>query len=289
MEKLAKELQKVAKRLDTNSGSKADKTRAQEPLQLDSEVRDILLTLRESISALISLSEEAKETAEEVSHLKGRLRVQEDYSEHHHQRSLRGKFFVTFPENNPCPSEKELAEKGKSVLEYTCSLLKEKYGVESLPENFKTCHLTKKGLIFRLILLSPGSPYSKLVHAIKNGIGKDQKTHYINFSLTPRRSSLLYDLRSYRKELKIERFYADADGTLSFMLNAKDNKTRITSNNIKNDNSFDIRTHTNEELRKIFYPGEEIQDELQVPPRTRGRPPKSRFTSSTSSTTPSTQ
>ena len=176
----------------------------------------------------------------------------QDDAEHHHQRSLRGKFFVSFPHEAPPPTLKELSLQHSNVIKYTRDLIYNKYGVSVTENCFKTCHFTKKGLVFRLINLSPFSPYAELVTAIKNGTGKQIHSHYINFSLTPLRSSLLYDLRRYKKEKHIEKYYCDADGTLSFVLNEGDNKTRCTSTYKKVNNIFRIKTLTNEELKQLL-------------------------------------
>ena len=253
MEKLQAELIKVSKKLE-KTGKGFEKTK--KPLE-DNEIREILTTLRDSISTLLEVSIENIEQKSVISSLTSKVRSLEDYTEHHHQRSLRGKFYVTFPKDSPPPSPKVLLENGSNVSIFTCDIVKSKYQVKLDPSNFKTCHFTKKGIIFRLWNLAPGSPYAALVQSIKNGTGKDDHSIYVNFSLTPQRSSLLFDLRRYKKEKKLERFYTDADGTLSYVHNEGNIKKRCTSFYVKSGKVFTLKTCTNEELRKIFHPVEE--------------------------------
>ena len=80
----------------------------------------------------------------------------------------------------------------------------------------KTCHLNKKGIIFRLLNLDPGSAYSSLVYHIKNGTGKHITDYYVNFCLTPQHSFLLFVLRALRKSKKKGRFKKNADGYISY-------------------------------------------------------------------------
>ena len=298
-------MSKLTKKLDNTKGAKKDQDKENIPLSLIPEVREMLSSIGVIISQLISASEESKLSEDKVSNLESRLRIQEDVSDHHHQRSLRGKFFVTFSGETPCTTEKVLISNGSDVISYTSDLIHSKYRVSISHDQFKSCHHTKKGLVFRLHDLNSRSAYSELVQAIKNGIGKDNKSFYVNFSLTPRRAALLYDLRKGRKELKLEKFYSDSNGSLSFILNAKDPITRITSLSIRegNSNSFHLKTFSPDELRSTLFPVDEsllhpddsssTKEDGQERGRTRqrGRPRKtsanSNFSTSQNSTTKS--
>ena len=240
--------------------NKKDKKQKLVDLSLESDVRDILISLSEIINAMISTNEDQTEASKTISSLTDRIKKVEDNSEHHHQRSLRGKFFISFPPDSSPISPEELVHNCTSVKEYVRDLVESKYQVRIGLDDFKTCHHTKKGLIFRLQNLSSGSSYAGLAQAIKNGTGKKIKTHYVNFSLTPLRSSLLYDLRSYKREKKIERYYSDMDGTLSYILNEGDRRTRCTSIHQKDSDGFHMKTFSNEELRLKFFPGDNADE-----------------------------
>ena len=298
MEDLKVQLSDIVKRLDINKGSKKDKDSASTDLIIETDIRNILLQLSEMISSLFQSSEQTNVSNalihDKVSNLESKLRIQDDVSDHHHQRSLRGKFFVSFPGDFPCTSEKDLSTNGSDVMSYTSDLVFNKYGVQINPNQYKTCHHTKKGLIFRLQDLSPGSAFAKLTKAIKNGQGKDNKSYYVNFSLTPRRAALLYDLRKGKRELKLDRFYSDSDGSLSYVLDSNEPKKikRITSLSIRDGSSglFYLKTLSPEELQSALFRDEEqasdpniLTNHLSTNKRGRGRPPKSRSTSGSTS------
>ena len=100
MEKLITDVSKLSKRLDKTKGSVQAGTKALVPLELEPDVRDILSSLRDTISALISLSAENKVLSTSVKDLSSKVRALEDSNEFHHQRSLRGKFFISFPKDS---------------------------------------------------------------------------------------------------------------------------------------------------------------------------------------------
>ena len=208
MEKLVNDLFKVTKRLEKNLGSVKRGDKKLVPLiDNEADIREILATLRDTISGLIEMTAKNNEVTKTVTNLESKMRLSEDNADHHHQRSLRGKFFITFHPSSPVSTSAELASRQLNVMEYAKELILSKYDVEVPCESFKTCHLTKKGLIFRLDNLAPFSPYARLTQAIKT---KNKiTTHFINFSLTPLRSSLLYDLRKYKKEGLLEKYFTD--------------------------------------------------------------------------------
>ena len=153
MDKLVNDLSKIAKRLERTHGNTKDKSKVNGPLSLEPEVRDILITLSDTISALVSVSADNVNMVKTVDVLSTKVRLLEDSNEHLHQRSLRGKFFVTFPKGESPTSEKVLKDQGSDVMAYTCKLITSKYGVPIEPNHCKTCHHTRTGLVFRLICL----------------------------------------------------------------------------------------------------------------------------------------
>ena len=140
MENLQAELIKVTKKLEKTKNK---------PLE-DSDIRDILTSLRDSLSTLLDISIENVESKATINSLSTKVRNLEDYTEHHHQRSLRGKFFITFPKDSPPPSPQDLLKEDSNIIDYTCKIVNAKYEIKLDPTCFKTCHFTKKGIVFRL-------------------------------------------------------------------------------------------------------------------------------------------
>ena len=98
MDKLRQELRKVSKHLESKeSGTKKDKNVCLTPLD-ETVLRDMLFSIRDLISSLITASEEASASntilLAKVATLEDRSRKTEDMADHNHQRSLKGKFII---------------------------------------------------------------------------------------------------------------------------------------------------------------------------------------------------
>ena len=146
------------------------------------------------------------------------LRQVEDHADHNHQRSLKGKFFITTEKGSKViKSEKELEEEGISVAKHAAELIEMKLGVKVEKEDIKSCHHTKAGLILRLGDFKIGSVYDQVVNAVKQGKGRQLKGIYINFALTNRRASILYEVRQLVKGKIVEKFFVDSDGSISVL------------------------------------------------------------------------
>ena len=146
------------------------------------------------------------------------LRQVEDHGDHNHQRSLKGKFFISSSkENSAIRTERELEEQGVSVARHVADLIDKKLGVKVHKEDIKSCHHTKTGLIVRLWDFKPGSVYDQVVNAIKSGKGRQLMDVFINFALTNRRASLLYEVRQLVRNKKVEKFFVDSDGSISVL------------------------------------------------------------------------
>ena len=77
--------------------------------------------------------------------------------------------------------------------------------------------------------LRPGSALQALTDKIKKG-GNKAKNHFVNFMLTKRRSSLLYEVRKLKRDGVISRFYSDEDGIISMKVNdEKEKATKLSS------------------------------------------------------------
>ena len=168
-------------------------------------------------------------------------------------------------EKNIIASEEKLKQEGKSTPRYVTELVFNKLGVSVKEEEIIACHHTSTGLIiFRLGDFKPGSSYNKIVTAIKSGAGKDVKDLFINFALTPRRASLLYEARQLKKSKKITKFLTDSDGSIT-VVKSDGSKLKLTNNGgeaigannggakegPRRNGGFG-KTLTNEELRSRF-------------------------------------
>ena len=178
----------------------------------------ILIALHKSVEIIKEMREKGQDNCPRVASLEERTRFLEDQSDHHHQRSLKGKFVISsFKDNNIIKDEKKLKEEGKSLTKYVMDLVASKLGVEVREEEIISCHHTKTGIFFRLGNFKPGSSFSKVVTAIKSGQGKELNNIFINFALTPRRAALLYEIRQLRKAKKVFKFYTDFDGSIAIV------------------------------------------------------------------------
>ena len=245
--------------------------------QMFSNLRDVLNTLvsdnaisQEKISSLVSVCEttsiQMAKVSEKVTLLEKTNRVQADKIDHHHQRSLRGKFTITPLDPSNLYKSPELEKSGKSLTNYVCSLIHDKFGLSPVESDIFSCHFSRKGIIFRLSNLSPTSLYSDMVTAIKTGQGTDRPI-FFNFALTPKRAALLYELRKAKKGNKISRLFSDSDGTISYIPSTsspfyatfsppnsskvKEVKRKITSifSKMEGSDGFAIKTYTVEELK----------------------------------------
>ena len=229
---LDKIAQKIIKSQQSNSPSPLD----------EEELTEMISTLTRVLSELVLKQEKQEKLEEKVIHLEARSRIQEDVADHHHQRSLLGRFTISPPPLSSSSSESssiikqipELKKEGLSLADHTCDLLYEKFGIRPAPEDIRLCHHTKTGIVFALQNLKHSSTLSSIVGAIKEGMGKVVSTHYINFTNTPKRNSILYELRKFKKANKIWKFYSDYDGEICYVREAplpgtpKD-KTKVTN------------------------------------------------------------
>ena len=180
-----------------------------EDLQVDEEKKSKKMEVMES--KLVEMNNRNNEVAKQ-------LRQVEDIADHNHQRSLKGKFFITTEKGSKViKSEKELEEEGISVAKHAAELIEMKLGVKVEKEDIKSCHHTKAGLILRLGDFKIGSVYDQVVNAVKQDKGRQLKLIYINFALTNRRASILYEVRQLVKGKIVEKFFVDSDGSISVL------------------------------------------------------------------------
>ena len=175
--------------------------------------------------------EKGEDNCPKVKILEEKTRALEDQSDHHHQRSLKGKFMISsLKSNNVITPEEQFKKGSKPLVEYVTELIFQKLGVRVKVDEIISCHYTSSGLIiFRMGDFKPGSSYDSIVTAIKSGQGKDVKDLFINFALTPRRASLLYEVRQLVKAKKISKFVTYSDGSISVV--KLDGKTKVKVTN----------------------------------------------------------
>ena len=209
---LSSELSKINKELNkTNDGKK----KGIKELEVK-ELNNVLEALYKSLDLVKAMMEKGEDNCPKVKDLEDRTRVLEDQSDYHHQRSLKGKFMISsLKDNNIISKEKKLKEEGKSLPQYVTELVFGKLGVTMGVEEIVSCHHTSSGLVFRLGDFKPSSNFNQIVNAIKCGFGKETKNIFINFALTPRRASLLYEVRQLKKAKKISKFYTAFDGSIT--------------------------------------------------------------------------
>ena len=244
LELLTTELEKINSTLWIPKGGKGSKSKEARELEVP-DLTKIATSLVNALSSVKTILEEAaakpalednskrmdemKKKEEEMEkkvnlmdkkeeELEKKMRNMEDASDHHHQRSLKGKLFITSTKvNSAIKTEKQLEEEGTSVAKHVADLMDKKLGVRMSKEDIKSCHHTKTGLIVRLWDFKAGSVYDQVVTAIKSGQGRQVKDIFINFALTNRRASLLYEVRQLVKSKSLDKFFVDSDGSISVL------------------------------------------------------------------------
>ena len=184
----------------------------------------------------------------------------EDEVDDYKQKNLAGKFVITCDRKRPSEvkTQEELAADGgdRALPGHIVHLAKSKYGTTIKEDDISSCHyLPKGGIFFSLWNQRPGSPAAALTEAIENSKEKT-KNIYINFMMTKRRSSLLFEVRRLKKDKKIARYYSDEKGVVTIKVNEGDSNIKLCS--IYQTKNSPVRTYTVEELLKKV-------DELLLP------------------------
>ena len=105
--------------------------------------------------------------------------------------------------------------------------------------------------------LKPGSPYFALVQAMKTrGANAKDQTLYANFTLTSRRSSMLFLIRKAHREGVLDKYYADYDGSLVIIKKGQPTKIRLTSVCNKSTNFMIVMCTHGELLNHLRKPNE---------------------------------
>ena len=198
----------------------------------------------------------------EIADLKQNSRIQSDLTDEVRQRGLKGNLVLTSPNSKDksiIKSMEQLDKEKKDITSHAVELIKLKYDVTIPAQDIQACHFlpsksNKKTLstaiFIRIWNRCANSAWSTLKNKILSGEGKNSLNLYVNFQLTPRRSSLAYHLRKLKKECKIVKFFTDENGYLSFKKDMSSKKIRVTFN--KKDKNSAPTTLLTEELLNIF-------------------------------------
>ena len=125
-----------------------------------------------------------------------------------------------------------------------------RYKVQIGPADIKSARRVSRAgtIVISFFNLKPGSPYFTLVQAMKTkGANAKDQNLYANFTLTPRRSSMLFEIRKAFKDNILEKYYVDYNGSLVIIKKGQQNKIRLTSVCNKS-TSFQIVTYIISEL-----------------------------------------
>ena len=110
------------------------------------------------------------------------------------------------------------------------SLIEEKYSVKIPEGDIQDTHYLPGGnIIVRVWNVAPRSAYKLLVDRIKSGKNKKEIPVFVNFQLTKRRSTILFHLRSLKREGKIFKYYSDENGNISLRVKEGGSKLKLTS------------------------------------------------------------
>ena len=166
--------------------------------QLQEKIKSLMSSVKVLADVVVKCSKE-KESSENTREL-------EDEVDDYKQKNLAGKFVITCDRKKPSEmkTQEELAADGgeRALPAHIVQLALSKYGTTLKEDDISSCHyLPKGGIFFSLWNMRPGSPSAALTEAIKTSKEKT-KNIYINFMMTRRRSSLLFEVRRLKKQKK---------------------------------------------------------------------------------------
>ena len=212
--------------------------------QLQEKIKSLMSSVKVLADVVVKCSKE-KESSENTREL-------EDEVDDYKQKNLAGKFVITCDRKKPSEmkTQEELAADGgeRALPAHIVQLALSKYGTTLKEDDISSCHyLPKGGIFFSLWNMRPGSPSAALTEAIKTSKDKT-KNIYINFMMTRRRSSLLFEVRRLKKQKKIARYYSDEKGTIT--IKVKEGDTNIKLCSFYETKNSPVRTLTVAEMKK---------------------------------------
>ena len=231
-------LNKVASELHPeNSKKKIETVKAID--QLRKCVEDLVSIVKKDHENKPDKTNTVRELDDEIGHLK--------------QKSLKGKIIITskITQGEGCiKTDAQIKQEGGSLASHVKNLTKFKYNIDITEDDIASCyHLPKGGILVTFWQKWTGSPFQKLVTAIKSP-KNSHISHYFNFMLTKRRSKLLYNIRKLKQNEKIFKFYSDEDGCITIKSRPGDKNTKVTD--VATEGSAKLETWTDEELAHAF-------------------------------------
>ena len=202
-------------------------------------------------------AQKIKEQDAKINDHEEKMRIQKDYMDEVHQRSLKGNLILSSGnQDGLIKSPDSLEAEKKSVVNHATELIKRKYGVDLPADDIQAAHhlpsagkngskTEYKAILVRVWNRKPGSAWCDLVKNISTG-GEKNVNIYANFQLTATRNSLLYNLRQLKKKNAIHKFYTTENGEISYKNNEKSVKKYITYS------AKNPKTYSNKELQASF-------------------------------------
>ena len=252
LKKISEEVDKVTKVLDTASRKGKKAKQGEEDLDAKA-LTTLVLNLKNAMEQLVKFVGKEENICPKVRDQEGRTRALEDQTDEMQQKSLLGSFIITSRANNDLETlitpEKELKE---PLIDHVKTLVLTKLNVTLPKEDVRSCHYLQDGsIMISLGNLRPNSAYDKIVSEIKNPGPERRKTNlYVNFMLTRRRNSLLYEVRKLKRENAIFKYWSDFNGAITVKVEEGGAKQKLTC--ITNKKDHNIRTYTVREVKEEF-------------------------------------
>jgi hypothetical protein len=212
------------------------KSTEESPTNINKVLEALLKEVSSQLEIMQKFREEQEKFREEqekkVLDISNQLQEQKDQLDEVQQRGLKGNIIISSPTSDGKTSllktESDLEKDGISVIDHALSLIKSKYDVVIPVSDVQACHhLPNKSILLRVWNRRPGSAWASLTQAIKTG-GNRQLNVFGNFHLTKRRNSILHHLRSLKKIGKINKFFSNENGQLSFRASENSKKLFVT-------------------------------------------------------------
>ena len=182
------------------------------------KVEDVATALESIKKCVEDLARVVQKQNDDMTDSAKTLREHEDEIDHLKQKSLKGKIIITskiVEGEGSIKTANEIEREGGTLAKHVTNLVKFKYNIDITEEDIASCfHLPKGGLMVTFWKKWQGSPFMKLVSAIKSPMNSHTPI-YFNFMLTKRRSKLLFQVRKLKTDKKIFKNYSDEDGNIA--------------------------------------------------------------------------
>ena len=163
------------------------------------DLNSVLSLIVQTITVLVDQQDKLREHKVRIDDLQKQSRAQCDLLHEIQQRSMKGNLIISEVAGKNKASLIKPQEK-VTITTYACQFIKTKYNVVVTENDIQACHyLPKNTILVRFWNRKEGTPWDHLTTEIKKG-GKKVVNLYANFQLTNKRNSLIYHLRSIKKE-----------------------------------------------------------------------------------------